>query len=98
MADCTYGFQWSSAGSLQPSGFRENPTNFWCRLHNETTPEKFTEIVQRATNMADGHKLYGLVQKITKAFTVKLSAHSLNLVGTIMLFQGTASSMRKKCV
>ena len=69
-------------------------------LHNETTPEKFTEIVQKATNMAEGHKLHGLVKKVTKAFTVKLCANSLNLVGTytyiefICYFKGTASSMR----
>ena len=29
MADCTYGFQRRSAGSLQPSAFREKPTNFF---------------------------------------------------------------------
>ena len=51
-------------------------------LHKETSPEKFTEIVQRATSMAEGHKLHGLVKNVTKAFTVKLSAYSLNLVGT----------------
>lgn len=49
-------------------------------LHKETTPEKLTEIIQRATNMADGHKIYGVVQKVAKAFTVKLSPYSLNLV------------------
>ena len=53
-------------------------------LHNETSPEKFTEIVQRATNMSEGHKLHGLVQKVTKAFTVKLSDYSLNQVGTVL--------------
>lgn len=49
-------------------------------LHKATTPEKFTEVLQRATNMAEGHKVYGLVQSVSKAFTVKLSAYFLDLV------------------
>ena len=33
--DYMYGFQWRSAGSLQRSGFRENPTNFCPLLPTE---------------------------------------------------------------
>ena len=49
-------------------------------LHKETTPEKLSEILQNATSMAEGNKLYGFVQNISKAFTVKLSATALNKV------------------
>ena len=51
-------------------------------LKKATTPEKFTEILQRATSMADEHKVYGVVQTVSKAFTAKLSPYSLNVVRT----------------
>jgi subtilisin family serine protease len=47
-------------------------------LNKETTHEKLTEILQNATNMAEGNKVYAYVEKISKAFTVKLSADALN--------------------
>ena len=49
-------------------------------LNKETTHEKLTEILQNATNMAEGNKVYAYVEKISKAFTVKLSADALNQV------------------
>lgn len=49
-------------------------------LHKETTQEKLTEILQNATSMAEGNKVYGFVQKVSKAFTVKLSDDALNKV------------------
>lgn len=49
-------------------------------LRQATTPEKFDEILQTATNMAEESRAYGVVRTVSKAFTVKLSAYSLNLV------------------
>ena len=49
-------------------------------LKDDTPPEKVTEILQRATAVAEGNKLYGFVEVISKAFTLKLSAYSVAMV------------------
>ena len=49
-------------------------------LRQATTQEKFNEILQTATSMAEESRVYGVVRTVSKAFTVKLSAYSLNLV------------------
>ena len=52
-------------------------------LKNATTVEKFNEILRRGVDLADEHKVYGVTQKVCKAFTVKLSSYCLNLVSNI---------------
>ena len=54
-------------------------------LHRATTQERFTEILKRVSSMADGSKVSGVVRTVSKAFTVKLSAYSLNLVRVFCL-------------
>ena len=49
-------------------------------LDSTIAPEKFAEILKRATDLAEGKHVYGLVQNVSKAFTLKLSTESLNLV------------------
>ena len=49
-------------------------------LKENTTSEKVVEVLQRATSLAEGNKVYGFVQYVSKAFTLKLSAYSLALV------------------
>jgi hypothetical protein len=48
-----------------------------CVLHDDTSAEKFDETLQNAISYADGHKVYGSVQTVIKAFTLKLSAYSV---------------------
>ena len=53
-------------------------------LRENTSDAKVAEILQRATSVAEGNKVYGFVQSVTKAFTLKLSAYSLAIVsGTL---------------
>ena len=49
-------------------------------LDSTIAPEKFAEILERATALAEENRVYGLVQSVSKAFTLKLSTESLNLV------------------
>ena len=49
-------------------------------LDSTIAPEKFAEILERATGLAEENHVYGLVQNVSKAFTLKLSTESLNLV------------------
>ena len=49
-------------------------------LREETSQDKVLEILHKATNLAEGKKVYGFVQNVLKAFTLKLSAYSLKLV------------------
>ena len=48
-----------------------------CVLHDDTSAEKFDEILQNSISYADGRKVYGSVQTVIKAFTLKLSAYSV---------------------
>ena len=54
-----------------------------CVLHDDTSAEKFDEILQNAISYADGHKVYGSVQTVIKAFTLKLSAYSVARVSNL---------------
>ena len=49
-------------------------------VNEATTREKFQEIVQRAVAMTDNGRLYGKVETIMMAFSVKLSLSSLEEV------------------
>ena len=49
-------------------------------LDSTIAPEKFAEILERATGLSEGNRVHGLVQNVSKAFTLKLSTESLNLV------------------
>ena len=49
-------------------------------LLKATTPEKFQAIMSRVLQMTDDNKIYGSVQGVAKAFTVKLSSYSLESV------------------
>ena len=49
-------------------------------LKDDTTLERFQSIISEVVSMSMDAKLHGSVQRIAKAFTVKLSDHALNVV------------------
>ena len=49
-------------------------------IGNDISSERFEQIVRRATSLAEENKVYGCVQSVTKAVTLKLCAYSLALV------------------
>ena len=49
-------------------------------LRENTTDEKVDELLQRAASVADEHKVYGFVKRVTKAITLKLSDYSMEMV------------------
>lgn len=51
-------------------------------LLKETTPEKYQSVMSRVLQMTDDNKIYGSVQGVVKAFTVKLSSYSLESVSS----------------
>ena len=52
-------------------------------LREDTSSERMAQILQRATSIAEGNMVYGVVETVSKAFTLKLSAYSLTLVSTV---------------
>ena len=53
---------------------------FIIMLNKTTTPEKFQEILSKVVNMSEDAKVYGSVQRVAKAFTIKLSEIALETV------------------
>ena len=49
-------------------------------LNKATTAENFTNILDKVLEMSEDAKVYGSVQKIAKAFTVKLSEIAVEAV------------------
>lgn len=49
-------------------------------LKKATTAENFTSILDQVLEMSEDAKVYGSVQKVTKAFTVKLSEIAVEAV------------------
>ena len=49
-------------------------------LNNATTADKFQEILGKVLNMSEDAKVYGSVQRVAKAFTVKLSEITVEVV------------------
>ena len=49
-------------------------------LNKTTTADKFQDILSRVLNMSEDAKVYGSVQRVAKAFTVKLSEVALGVV------------------
>ena len=49
-------------------------------LNKSTTAENFTSILNRVLEMSEDAKVYGSVQKVAKAFTVKLSEIAVETV------------------
>ena len=49
-------------------------------LKDETSPEKFNEVLQLAVSYADGQEVYAVVENVIKAITIKLSVYSLAVV------------------
>ena len=52
-------------------------------LNKATTAENFTIILDKVLEMSEDAKVYGSVQKVTKAFTVKLSEIAVETVSCI---------------
>lgn len=52
-------------------------------LNKATTAQNFTNILDKVLEMSEDAKVYGSVQKITKAFTVKLSEIAVEAVSCI---------------
>ena len=51
-------------------------------LRENTTDEKVAELLQRTSSVAEEHKVYGFIQNVAKAITVKLSDYSMEMVST----------------
>lgn len=49
-------------------------------LNKTTTAEKFQDVLSKVVNMSEDAKVYGSVQRIAKAFTIKLSEIALEAV------------------
>ena len=49
-------------------------------LKEDTTHERFKDIISQVVPLSDDAELHGSVERIAKAFTVKLSEHALNSV------------------
>ena len=54
-------------------------------LYKDTSPERLLEILQLATSLAEENKVYGFVQTVIKAFTLKLNAYSLEVVSCVVI-------------
>lgn len=65
---------------------REVPTTgrYIVVLKDKTTLTELQQVLLRVLRTADDAKVYGYVEKVVKAFTVKLSPYSLELVKAIM--------------
>lgn len=57
-------------------------------LRKETTQEEFQAIQRQVLQRTDDHKIYGSVQRVVKAFTVKMSAYSLQSVSDALTIIG----------
>lgn len=49
-------------------------------IKEKATDEEVEELLATVVKASDGQKMYGLVRKATRAFTVKLSPYSLEMV------------------
>ena len=49
-------------------------------LNKTTTAEQFQDVLSRVVNMSEDAKVYGSVQRVAKAFTIKLSEIALEAV------------------
>lgn len=61
-------------------------------LNKATTAENFTNILNKVLEMSEDAKVYGSVQKIAKAFTVKLSEIAVETVSCIHSYARQAGS------
>ena len=52
-------------------------------LRENTTDEKVAELLQRTSSVAEEHKVYGFIQNVAKAITVKLSDYSMEMVSAV---------------
>ena len=52
-------------------------------LKEATSAENFNEVLAKVVKVADDAKVYGMVQRVAKAFTVKLTPYALHLVSYI---------------
>lgn len=61
---------------------REAPTTgrYMVVLKEKTSVAEMQQVLTRILRMSDDSKVYGYVEKVAKAFTVKLSSYSLELV------------------
>lgn len=58
-------------------------------IREKATEEQVQALLAAVIKVSDDHKMYGLVEKATKAFTVKLSPYTLEMVD---LFQCSNNS------
>ena len=54
-------------------------------IKEKATEADVQELLTRVVRASDEHKMYGMVQKATRAFTVKLSPYSLEMVHTFVM-------------
>ena len=52
-------------------------------LKEATSAEDFQEVLAKVVKVADSAKVYGMVQRIAKAFTVKLTSYALHSVRNV---------------
>lgn len=65
-------------------------------LNKATTAENFTNILDKVLEMSEDAKVYGSVQKIAKAFTVKLSEIAVEAVSCIHIYSRDYICMLKE--
>ena len=65
-------------------------------LDKATSAAKFQEILTKVLNMSEDAKVYGSVQRVAKAFTVKLSEIAVEVVSGILYIHVVAIYLQYK--
>ena len=60
-------------------------------LKEATSAEDFQAVLTQVVKVADSAKVYGMVQRIAKAFTVKLTSYALHSVRNLILYSSCKS-------
>lgn len=75
----------------KPSGSAKTGC-FIIAINEKATEAEVDELMKRVILASDEHKMFGRVQKATRAFTVKLSAYSLEMVYKARSYSALTSS------
>ena len=61
---------------------RDVPTTgcYIVAMKDDTSQEELMKVLRKAVSASDDAKLYGMVQRVKKAFTVKLNPYALEMV------------------
>ena len=61
---------------------RDVPTTgcYMVAMKDDTSQEQLMNVLRKAVSVSDDTKLYGMVQRVKKVFTVKLNSYALEMV------------------